>query len=41
MCGPSGIEFMKPVEVRVPHAIAAPRGDNFSFTLKTNDDREG
>ncbi|EDV21352.1 uncharacterized protein TRIADDRAFT_60291 [Trichoplax adhaerens] len=41
MCGPSGIEFMKSVEVRVPHAIAAPNGNDFSFTLKTSDDTEG
>ena len=35
MCGPQGIKFQLPVELRLPHS-AAQNADNWNFTLKSS-----
>lgn len=40
MCGPRGLTFRKPVELRLPHC-AANNADAWSFALKSSDTNEG
>ncbi|XP_041355918.1 tight junction protein ZO-1-like isoform X2 [Gigantopelta aegis] len=40
MCGPHGIEFLKPVELRLPHC-ASVNPDSWSFALKSSDSPSG
>jgi len=40
MCGPHGLQFLKPVELRLPHR-ASVNPDNWSFALKSSDSPTG
>ncbi|XP_048376599.1 tight junction protein ZO-1 isoform X5 [Stegostoma tigrinum] len=40
MCGPHGLKFLKPVELRLPHC-AAMTPDGWSFALKSSDSSSG
>lgn len=40
MCGPHGTEFLKPVELRLPHC-ASMTPDGWSFALKSSDTPTG
>ncbi|RXM29156.1 Tight junction protein ZO-1 [Acipenser ruthenus] len=40
MCGPHGLKFLKPVELRLPHC-ASMTPDGWSFALKSSDDSSG
>ncbi|GFS16937.1 tight junction protein ZO-1 [Elysia marginata] len=40
MCGPHGTEFLRPVELRLPHCASA-NPDNWSFALKSSDSPSG
>jgi hypothetical protein len=40
MCGPHGLRFLKPVELRLPHC-ASMTPDGWSFALKSSDSSSG
>lgn len=40
MCGPHGLEFLKPIELRLPHCGTL-NPDNWSFALKSTDTAGG
>lgn len=40
MCGPHGLKFLKPVELRLPHC-ASMTPDGWSFALKSSDSSSG
>lgn len=40
MCGPHGTQFLKPVELRLPHC-ASMTPDGWSFALKSSDTPTG
>lgn len=40
MCGPHGLQFKKPVELRLPHS-ASVNPDSWSFALKSSDSPSG
>ncbi|MGH0157960.1 UNVERIFIED_CONTAM: hypothetical protein FKN15_053548 [Acipenser sinensis] len=40
MCGPHGLKFLKPVELRLPHCASMTPG-GWSFALKSSDDSSG
>lgn len=40
MCGPHGLKFLKPVELRLPHC-ASMTPDGWSFALKSSDTSSG
>ena len=39
MCGPHGLKFRKPIELRLPHRGAS--NDNMAFSLKSSDSPVG
>lgn len=40
MCGPHGLKFLQPVELRLPHC-ASVNPDSWSFALKSSDSPTG
>jgi len=40
MCGPHGLKFLRPVELRLPHR-ASVNPDSWSFALKSSDSPTG
>lgn len=40
MCGPHGLKFLQPVELRLPHC-ASVNPDSWSFALKSSDSPSG
>lgn len=37
MCGPHGLKFQVPVELRLPHWASSDPGDPWSFALKSSE----